>query len=81
MMKQIRKCVFETNSSATNTLSIWFGGEAYYSEKLEWLDEDFDFSLDEDDVKKILDDLPEEWLLESLRRRGNNHVVNSKGTV
>ena len=80
-MKQIRKCVFETNSSATNTLSIYFGEGAYFSEKLEWLDEDFDFYLDEDDVKKILDDLPEEWLIESLRKRGSNHVVNTKGTI
>jgi len=80
-MKQIRKCVFETNSSATNTLSINFGGETYYSEKLEGLDEDFDFYLDEDDVKGILDDLPEKWLIESLRKRGSNHVVNTEGSI
>ena len=80
-MKQIRKCVFETNSSATNTLSIYFGGVAYYSKRFEGLDEDFDFSLDEDEVKGILDDLPEEWLIESLRKRSNNHVVNTKGTI
>lgn len=81
-MKQIRKCVFETNSSATNTLSINFGGAAYFSDKYEWLDEDFDFSLSENEVKEILDDLPEEWLIESLRKRkGNNYVVDTERPI
>lgn len=80
-MKQIRKYVFETNSSATNTLSINFGGAAYFSDRYEWLDEDVYLPLDEDEVKGILDDLPEEWLIESLRKRGSNHVVDTEKPV
>ena len=80
-MKVVRNSLFETNSSATNTLSISFGGEAYYSDKEEWLDEDLYIPLSEEEVKKILDDLPEEWLIESLRKRGNNHVVDTKKPI
>lgn len=71
-MKTKRKGVFETNSSSTHSISINFAEEAHYNFSADFeLDCEGYLYLEENEVKEILDQLPKEWLEESLQKRSN----------
>lgn len=76
MAKQVRRSIFETNSSATHAYTIYAGGYTSFTRYSEEEDPD-DVYLDECDIDEILDNLPISKLEEVLKRRkGNNNENN-----
>lgn len=74
-MKQTRKGIFETNSSATHAYTIYVGGYTSLIRYSEEEDPD-DFYLDESDVNEILENLPTEKLEEELKKRRKGNETN-----
>ena len=69
MKTQIRKSVFETNSSSTHSITIAFGDHYTFSESVE---DDFEcVYIDNEDVEYILEHLTSELLEKELERRKN----------
>ena len=67
MKQQIRKGVFETNSSSTHALEIsfndMFGVTVYVEEDSEYV------CLNEDDVEWVMENIPTEILEKELKKR------------
>ena len=67
-MKQIRNCVFETNSSMTHSFTIHIGDYKEITCYDEY--ERDDVYLEESDIDEILSSIPTERLITELNRRG-----------
>ncbi len=67
MKTQIRKNVFETNSSATHTLSIVFSNKFEFTTYTE--EEYNDIYLGETDVENFMEHIPTEMLEKELEKR------------
>ena len=72
MKTQIRKSVFETNSSSTHSITIEFGDYYTFNESVE---DDCEYIyIDNEDVEYILEHLPSEILEKELERRKNENT-------
>ena len=73
-MKQIRTGIFETNSSSTHTISIYYNDTSIFETAID-IDDDCEFEdlcFDESDIDKLLSLLPIEKLRKELERREND---------
>ena len=76
MARSIRNSVFETNSSATHSMTIYLSDYSCYTVRSEGLEEDDEIYVPEEEINNLLDHIPLEILEKKVRERKENE--NSK---
>ena len=72
-MIKVRRSIFETNSSTSHNVTVYYGNTSIFSTRIyDDDDSDEEFELDESDIDKLLSALPIEKLRKELEKREND---------